>query len=336
MNINKNYPLICFTLAAFLLLIGCIPQRKYAELEARYESLKYDKTNTDSLYTIMKLDYATVQKELNDSKEEYSKLSTDYKEKEALYDRVKKSYDQLSDNYEKRIAGEALSKDELKKSLRDLEDKLQKKELELNEKEANLIKKEEESKKLNTDIVSIEKDLKDREEKVKELEQLIKQKDESVNKLKETLTKSLLGYKESGLSVTSKDGKVYVSVDEKLLFQSGKVDVDPNGKKALLKLCETLKNNTDFDIMIEGHTDDVPIKTARFEDNWDLSVLRATAITRLMTKEGGIDPLKIIPAGRSFYFPVERAETKEARAKNRRIEIILTPSLKEIMNILNN
>jgi chemotaxis protein MotB len=126
-----------------------------------------------------------------------------------------------------------------------------------------------------------------------------------------------------------------VSVDEKLLFQSGKVDVDPNGKKALLKLCETLKNNDDFDIMIEGHTDNVPIKTARFEDNWDLSVLRATAITRIMTKEGKIDSKKIIPAGRGEYFPVDAADTKEARAKNRRIEIILSPSLKEIMSILN-
>ena len=139
--------------------------------------------------------------------------------------------------------------------------------MELNEKEANLIKKEEETKKLSANVSEIEKSLKEREEKVKELEALIKQKDESVIKLKETLTNALLGYKESGLNVTSKDGKVYVSVDEKLLFQSGKVDVDPNGKKALLKLCETLKNNDDFDIMIEGHTDNVPIKTARFENN---------------------------------------------------------------------
>ena len=177
--------------------------------------------------------------------------------------------------------------------------------------------------------------MKEREEKVKELEQLIKLKDESVNKLKETLTNAIIGYKENGLNVTSRDGKVYVSVDEKLLFQSGKVDVDPNGKKALLKLCETLKSNIDFDILVEGHTDNMPIKTARFEDNWDLSVLRATAITRIMTKEGKIDSKKIIPAGRGENFPVDNADSKEARAKNRRIEIIISPSLKEIMNILN-
>ena len=170
---------------------------------------------------------------------------------------------------------------------------------------------------------------------MKELENLLKQKDSSVNKLKETLTKALLGYKESGMTVTSRDGKVYVSVDEKLLFASGRTDVSPLGKKALLKLSETLKSNSDFDIVIEGHTDDVPIKSARFDDNWDLSVLRATSVTRILTSEGGIDPKKIIPSGRSEYFPVNSAKTDEARAKNRRIEIILTPNLKDIMKILN-
>ena len=326
---------VTYLLLAFVILTGCVPQRKFAELESKYNALNTDKSNIDSLYNLVKEKYSKLQKEHQSLDNDYDKLSADFKKMEALYERVKKSYDLLNESYEKRIANEALTKDELKKSLRELETKLQKKELELNQKEANLIRKEEEAKKLNEDVTSIEKSLKEREEKVKELEQLIKQKDESVTALKETLTKALLGYKESGLTVTSKDGKVYVSVDEKLLFPSGKVDVDPNGKKALLKICETLKNNTDFDILIEGHTDDVPIKTARFEDNWDLSVLRATAITRIMIKEGGVDPLKIIPAGRGQYFPVDRAETKEARAKNRRIEIILTPSLKEIMNILN-
>ena len=314
---------------------ACVPQRKFAEMETKYNNLIVDKKASDSINLEYEKNILKLKSELEKTKEEFSKLSSNYTEMEALYNRVKKSYDELTLTYEKRLASESLTKDELKTSLRELESKLVKKELELNEKEANLIKKEEEAKKLNEDFSKIEKSLKEREGKVKELEALIKQKDESVNKLKETLTNALLGYKESGLNVTSKDGKVYVSVDEKLLFQSGKVDVDPIGKKALLKLCEALKNNTEFDILIEGHTDNVPIKTARFEDNWDLSVLRATAITRIMTKEGKIDTKKIIPAGRGENFPVDATDSKEARAKNRRIEIILSPSLKEIMNILN-
>lgn len=331
----KSFLKITYYLTAFAILTGCVPQRKFAELDTKYRNLSFDKQISDSVYLRQKHLCDSVNKDAANLKEQYSKLLTDFTETESLYARIKKSYDLLNESYEKRIANDALTKDELKKTLRELESKLAKKELELNEKEANLIRKEEEAKKLNEDVNSIEKSLKEREEKVKELEQLIKQKDESVATLKETLTKALLGYRESGLSVTSRDGKVYVSVDENLLFSSGKVDVNPNGKKALLKLCETLKSNTDFDILIEGHTDDVPIKTARFEDNWDLSVLRATAITRIMIKEGGVDPLKIIPAGRGEYFPIDRADTKEARAKNRRIEIILTPSLKEIMKILN-
>jgi|JI61114DRNA_FD_contig_51_1616419_length_1621_multi_2_in_0_out_0_2 chemotaxis protein MotB len=331
----KTFFKINLFILSFGVLSSCVPQRKFAELQTKYDELSISKLECDTNYQTLKLKQDTLTKEINDLREDYSKLLIDFREKESLYDRVKKSYDQLTENYEKRIASESLTKDELKKSLRELEEKLQKKELELNQKEANLLKKEEESKKLGTDMVSLEKSLKDREEKVKELEQLLKQKDESVSNLKETLTKALVGYKESGLTVTSKDGKVYVSVDETLLFQSGKTDVNPNGKKALLKLCETLKNNTDFDVMIEGHTDDLPIKTARFDDNWDLSVLRATSITRIMVTDGGINPIKIIPSGRGEYFPVDPAKTKEARAKNRRIEIILTPSLKEIMNILN-
>lgn len=326
---------LSFVFISLILLVSCVPQRKFAELESKYNTLKTDKQACDSISSLYEINLKSLRKDLDLAKEDFTKLNINYIEMEAMYEKIKKSYNELTLTYEKRLESESLTKDELKKSLRDLESKLVKKELELNEKEANLIKKEEETKKLSANVSEIEKSLKEREEKVKELEALIKQKDESVIKLKETLTNALLGYKESGLNVTSKDGKVYVSVDEKLLFQSGKVDVDPNGKKALLKLCETLKNNDDFDIMIEGHTDNVPIKTARFEDNWDLSVLRATAITRIMTKEGKIDSKKIIPAGRGEYFPVDAADTKEARAKNRRIEIILSPSLKEIMSILN-
>ena len=328
----QSFSLILLTV---ITLLSCVPQRKFAELETKYNKLTTDKKACDSINDGYEKDVLKLKADLEKTKDEFAKLSSNFTEMESLYNRVKKTYDELTLTYEKRLASESLTKDELKKSLRELESKLVKKELELNEKEANLIKKEEEAKKLNEDFSTIEKSLKEREEKVKELEQLIKLKDESVNKLKETLTNALIGYKENGLNVTSRDGKVYVSVDEKLLFQSGKVDVDPNGKKALLKLCETLKSNIDFDIIVEGHTDNMPIKTARFEDNWDLSVLRATAITRIMTKEGKIDSKKIIPAGRGENFPVDNADSKEARAKNRRIEIIISPSLKEIMNILN-
>ena len=333
--LNKTLVKITYLILGLNFLVACVPQRKYAELQKKYADLNAEKVKCDSINFIFNSDLKSLKEELANVKEEFSKLSSNYSEMETLYAKVKTAYEQLLETYEKRLASESLTKDELKKSLRELEDKLAKKELELNQKEANLIRKEEEVKKLNEVVIESENSLKEREEKVKELENLIKVKDESVANLKEALTKSLLGYKESGLTVTSKDGKVYVSVDEKLLFQSGKVDVDPNGKKALLKLCETLKNKSEFDIFVEGHTDNMPIKTARFEDNWDLSVLRATAITRIMTMEGKIDSKKIIPSGRGENYPIDPADSKEARAKNRRIEIILAPSLNEIMSILN-
>ena len=184
------------------------------------------------------------------------------------------------------------------------------------------------------ELMVLDKAIKAREAKVLELQRLISQKDSATNRLKKVLSESLFSYKNNGISVRQEGGRVYVSLDEGLLFQSGRTDVDKAGKDALLKLCETLRNEKDFDIVVEGHTDDVPIKTAKFEDNWDLSVLRSTSVLRIMVNDGKIDPLKIIPSGRGEYLPIDNAKTKEARAKNRRIEIILTPNLGEVMKIL--
>lgn len=318
------------------LLASCVSQKKFDSLKQDFNKIKQEKANCDSINQLTITKSKELQKEIEKLNNDLNKSRFEYEEKKAEYEQVKKSYDQLKEIYETKLANEALSKDELKKSLRELEDKLVKKELELNEKEANLLKKEQEVKKLSEDLTKIADNLKDRENRIKELEDLIKQKDEKVKNLKETLEKELLGYKESGLSVSIKNGKVYVSVEEKLLFQSGKTDVSPQGKKALLKVCQSIKNVKDFEIMVEGHTDDVPIKTARFEDNWDLSVLRATSVIRIMIKEGEIDPKKVIPAGRSYYFPAESTETAEAKAKNRRIEIILSPDIEKILNIIKN
>jgi chemotaxis protein MotB len=165
---------------------------------------------------------------------------------------------------------------------------------------------------------------------------MLHEKDRVLDDLREKVAEALLGFEGQGLTVTRKNGKVYVSMDEKLLFQSGSTVVDPNGVRALKQLAQVLARNPEISIMIEGHTDDVPFrKGSSIKDNWDLSALRATSIVRILLEGSGIDPVRLTVAGRGEYLPVDPADTPEARRKNRRTEIILSPDLTEVFRILD-
>ncbi|TPE45847.1 OmpA/MotB family protein [Pontibacter mangrovi] len=178
-------------------------------------------------------------------------------------------------------------------------------------------------------------DLKAREARLAELQRILDEKDAAVANLRNRVSKALLGFNDKDLTIDVRNGKVYVSLAEQLLFNSGSTKVDPKGVNALHKLASVLKEQDDVNVLIEGHTDDVPIArgTVGMQDNWDLSVLRATEITRILTN-AGVDPTRVTPSGRSKYVPLETAKTKEARQKNRRTEIILTPKLDELFQIL--
>ena len=192
----------------------------------------------------------------------------------------------------------------------------------------------EEIKSLLTQLEKAEEDLFERESKLRELQSLIKQRDSSMNALRERVEQSLLGFKYSGLEIEVKNGKVYVKMSNQLLFKSGSTVIDQRGRDALSQLAMVLSQQTDISIMIEGHTDNKPINNARIADNWDLSVLRSTEVARILTIENGIDPKRIIASGRSEFMPTDEADTQEARAKNRRTEIILSPKLDDLFNLV--
>lgn len=244
---------------------------------------------------------------------------------------------ELNDLYEKVIAQ---NKDILNTS--SLEN--QKLSIELANKQKELSQKEQQLSKLGASLTEKEANidalnagLKEREAKVTELENALKQKEAAANALKDKITEALLGFDQSSLSVEQRNGKVYVSISDKLLFKSGKTDVDPKGKEALGKLAEVLKSKSDINILIEGHTDNVPmIATERIKDNWELSVLRATSIVHILTRENNLDPKRVMAAGRGEFFPVADNSTTEGKAKNRRTEIILTPKLDELLKILEH
>jgi len=187
---------------------------------------------------------------------------------------------------------------------------------------------------LLSQLEKAEEDLFTRETMLRDVQALMKQRDSSMNALRESVEKSLLGFKDSGLEIEVKNGKVYVKMSNQLLFKSGSTTIDKRGRDALQQLAMVLSQQPDISIMIEGHTDNVPIGSSRFADNWDLSVLRSTEVARILTVENGIDPKRIIASGRSEFMPIEESNNPESRAKNRRTEIILSPKLDELLNLV--
>ncbi|HOX82966.1 MAG TPA: OmpA family protein [Chryseolinea sp.] len=192
----------------------------------------------------------------------------------------------------------------------------------------------EHTKKLN-DSLSIS--LAEREKKVRELEQVMASKDKAVQDLKNKISNALLNFKENDITVKVKNGKVYVSLAEQLLFGSGSITVDSKGVTALQQLAKAIKDQRDINIMVEGHTDNVPIskKSQYMNDNWDLSVMRATSITKILTK-AGVSDKQITASGRGESMPLAANDTAQNKQKNRRTEIIITPNLDELFRILES
>lgn len=195
----------------------------------------------------------------------------------------------------------------------------------------------EEIKKLLKQLEDAQSDLASREKRLKEVEEVLSKREDATKALKDKLAQALLGFKNSGLEVSVKDGKVYVSLTDKLLFDTGSIEIDSKGKEALVEFAKVLKSQPDINILVEGHTDNVRVSNlGQIKDNWDLSVLRATAVTRFLTEGQKLDATRLTASGRGEFFPLEKINTPEARSKNRRIEIILSPKLDELYHLLNS
>ena len=178
-----------------------------------------------------------------------------------------------------------------------------------------------------------QQDLQQQKQKLEQLQNLLNQQKAASEELKNRMAEALKGFNSNELSVYNKDGKVYVSLSEQLLFPSGSAVVNPKGVDALSKLAAVLNLNADVAVNIEGHTDSIPIR-GRYQDNWDLSTARANAIVRILVNNYKVDPTRVISSGHSYYEPVASNSTAEGRAKNRRTDIILSPKLDEMYKLL--
>ncbi|AXT62104.1 cell envelope biogenesis protein OmpA [Aquimarina sp. AD10] len=306
-----------------LLMTSCVSSKVYKDLEGKYASLKRKNRKTqDKLVALQKVSDAD-KKALEQLESEYQKLKAErddfegkYNAAQANYNNIKDSYDALEKNSSAAIAANS-------KKNRELLSQLEEKERALAQERSRLDK--------------LQSDLEARSKRVNELEGLIAAKDAKMQALKSAISKALRNFEGKGLTVEERNGKVYISMENKLLFESGSWAVGTQGKKAVKQLGSVLAQNTDIAVLIEGHTDDDPYTgNAQLSGNWDLSTKRATAIVNILLENKQIDAQNLTAAGRGEFAPVASNETNEGKSKNRRIEVILTPKLDEISKLLND
>jgi chemotaxis protein MotB len=265
----------------------------------------------------------TVQTEIDKARSERDKAVEDF-------NKVSQKYNDLQNAQEDLVRGNVKETQKLLSELAAAQESLQNKENILRQLEQTL-----DTKKAALDELTFE--LEKRNARLTELEKILDAQKRIVSDLKNKVSDALLGFENNGLTVSTKNGKVYVSLDEKLLFKTASWDIDANGKNALKKLAGVLERNPGIQITIEGHTDNVPYNpgSGQLKDNWDLSVKRATTVVRVLLEGSKIDPKRLTASGHSEYLPVDSRNTSDARQKNRRTDVVLTPDLSELYELIN-
>jgi chemotaxis protein MotB len=314
---------ISIGLVLIALSSSCVSKKVFNELETKFADLKKENRKTQDLYdsiskskSQLDSDYSKLKKDYEKTKAERDKLAIDFAAADKNLKTLQASYSALEKN----------SDESLKENMAKNRELL----AQLEAKEKALAAEKERLNKLSAD-------LKKGTDRVNELESIMAAKEAAMKKLKDALSKSLKAFEGKGLTVNQRDGKVYVSMENKLLFESGSWAVGSEGKKAVVLVASVLAQNPDISVLIEGHTDNDKFAGAvgQIENNWDLSTKRATAIVNILSENKGVKKDNLTAAGRGEFAPLMSNDTPEGKAKNRRIEIILTPKLDEISKMLN-
>jgi len=318
-------------------LVSCVPPQQFREVSDKSNKLDKEREQLITDNERLTVENTEMKAQRDIVEEERERFVSDSIKKHEEMNTLRKDLTQLTKRYEDlQSANEALLQGSARETRR-LLNELQSTQEDLQRKEARLRELEQTVSVERNDLNKLGAELEARNIRLAELEKILYKKDSVVNVLREKVSNALYGFEGQGLTVELKNGKVYVSLEEQLLFKSGSTEVDPRGVVALKRLVRVLEQNPDINIMIEGHTDNVPIrKGASIKDNWDLSVMRATAIVRILLEDSRIDPRRLTAAGHGEFLPVDPADTPEARRKNRRTEIILTPKLDELFKILES
>ena len=326
---------IFIPLSVFMLLFSaCVTPKIHNALHAEYDKAKAEIERKDKKIMVLSEKVEQLEGDIATIKGQIAAMRKDSIQNGKALNSLQKSYDELSSAYDllasknsRNMAEKAKETKELLKQLEQAQNNLLTKEDELNELFNSLAEKEEA-------LEKAQKELEARSARVAELESIINKKDSMVTALKRRISKALIGLEGEGLTIVQKNGKVYISLEEDLLFASGKYQVGAAGTSALNKLASALANQNDLEILVEGHTDSIPISKGLVKDNWDLSVLRATAVVKVLMSNPNLNPTQLTAAGRGEHLPFQSNTTSEGRAANRRIEIILAPNLDDLFDLL--
>ena len=323
-------------ISIIMLSVSCVSAKKYGSLQDKSkqfmmerDAFKSDNIGLEMQNKELEAKLAALEKEMGTVKQDITAAQGARDRAVEDYNRISAKYSELQNAQEDLVKGNVKETQKLLAELQAAQENLQKKEDLLHQLGQTL-----DSKKASLDELTIE--LEKRNARLAELEKILDTQKKIVQDLKAKVSEALLGFENNGLTVTMKNGKVYVSLDEKLLFRSASYDIDANGRNALKKLAGVLEKNPGIQITIEGHTDNVPYNTGgQLKDNWDLSVKRATTVVRVLIEGSNIDAKRLTASGRSEYLPVDEHNTADARQKNRRTEIILTPDLTELYRLID-
>jgi chemotaxis protein MotB len=329
--------ILLISLLSVLMIVACVPANRFGNLRDasqqnvnERDAFKSDNIQLSMANRELEARIAGMEKEYSGIREQHQAVQAERDRALQEYNRLNSKYMDLQNVQEDLIKGNVRETSRLLTELQAAQANLQQKENMLRDLEMNLDQKK-------SDLDELTFELEKRNQRLVELEKILDAQQSAVRDLKNKVSEALFGFENNGLTVTMKDGKVYVSLDEKLLFKTGSYDIDANGRTALKRLVTVLERNPDIQIMIEGHTDNVPYKPSggQLRDNWDLSVKRATTVVRELTEGTKIDPKRLTAAGRGEYIPVDGRNTTDARTKNRRTEIVLTPDLSELYRIID-
>lgn len=323
--------ILIFVLASAAVLSSCVPQRRFAEMESKRNTCDKDLAAQKKSNELLEAGNKDLQNKVEAHQVEIRELSGDTMQFGKEYRQLKTQYDKINELNEilSKKSSELLSQatGENKKLVEELnrtQESLQKKEDMLKDLEKDLNEKQ-------TAIDLTNAELAEKQKRLDDLEKLLTDQQASSEALKNKVQAALLGFKDKGLTVSEKDGKVYVSMEAQLLFATGSTVVDPKGKKALVDLAKAIENDTDMEVLVEGHTDTDKLSAPAYpKDNWDLSVLRATEVVKIILANSTVQPQILSAAGRSEFHPVDEAD----KSKNRRIEIILQPKLDELYKLI--
>ena len=332
-----NKPLSLIVILLSISVLSCVPASKYRELQnaSRQNMMDRDDYKTENLTLSMQnretaTRIAALEAEMTRTKQDIALAEIERNKAREELNTISDRYYALQNAQEDLVRGNLTETKKLLAELQAAQDNLRQKEDIMRQLEHSM-----DLRKISLDELNLE--LEKKNARMAELEKVLDTQKKIVEDLKMKVSEALMGFENKGLTVTNRDGKVYLSLDEKLLFKSASWDIDANGRNALKKLAAVLERNPGIQITIEGHTDNVPYRpgSGNLSDNWDLSVKRATTVVRTLLEGSKINPSRLTASGRSEFVPVETGDTPEARQKNRRTEIILTPDLTELYNLIN-